>query len=279
MKLYQLLVLFFLYHCSCDATIYFPKQVSKTDKQPILIFDADQVLLDRTWNIPLIFFFYMLDATDQNGLFIELPKMLNLDCDKITAPIESQNAFNSFIKAFNKDVCNFDLDPAVDKLVEKYPILQQRTKSNTSFAEHLKRGCSCGIARQDSVNLLLRAHGNGYPIAIGTNQGYNTYKRLMDAKTVPGQDYYVVIYTCDHPNNKRPNPKPDQFPYAKKPSGKYFKGLRKTLIEKNLSNRLYIFIDDNLENVKKATRKGFIGIHFETAAQTERDLIHLGINL
>ena len=66
------------------------------------------------------------------------------------------------------------------------------------------------------------------------------------------------------------------FP-TKKPSGKYFKGLSKTLLEKDLMDRLFIFIDDNIENVKAAIKKGFVAIHFETAEQTERDLQSLGI--
>lgn len=282
MKLQQLFALFFLlYQFSSHATIYWLLQeVNKlSDEKPVLIFDADQVLLDRTWNIPLLFLFYMLDATDQKGLSEELPKIFKLDCDKLSMPLENVNAFNAFTSVFNKEVCNFDLDPAVDNLVEKHPILQQKTKSNISFAEQMKQGCSCGIARQDSIELLLRAYNAEYPIAIGTNQGYNTYKRLMDAKTVPDESHYVVIYTCDHPNNKRPNPRHDQFPYAKKPSGKYFKGLMKTCAEKNLTERLLIFIDDNLENVKIAAKKGFIGIHFQTVEQTENDLQILGIKL
>lgn len=248
-------------------------------KKVVLVFDADQVLLDRTFNIPLMFLCYMLDTTDLNGLSAELPKIINLDSPAQEIPRDVADAFNEFWKKFGKRVCDLDLDPAVDELVEKHPILQQETKSKVPFAEHMKHQCSYGIPRNGTIDLLLKAHTAGHPIAIGTNQGYNTYKRLIDAKTVPHEDYYTVIYTCDHPNNKRLNPRPGQFPYAKKPSGKYFKGLTKALLEKNLGDRLFIFIDDNLENVEVAVKKGFIGIHFQTAEQVENDLKALGINL
>ncbi len=269
------------YKCPGDPTIYVPLEFdfNKSDKKPVLIFDADQVLLDRRWDIPLTILCYIFDSHDPIELVAELHNIFNIDSDKINFPVEHIRAVNEFTAAFDKEVCAFDLDPAVDKLVEKNPILQKNTKSRISFAERLKHDCSYGDARQGSIDLLLKVHRQGYPIAIGTNQGYNTYKRLMDAQTVPNEDHYVVIYTCDHPNNARQNPRPGQFLYAKKPSGKYFKGLRKTLYEKDLDGRWFIFIDDNLENVKVAVKKGFIGIHFKSVEQTEKDLQMLGINL
>jgi hypothetical protein len=126
---------------------------------------------------------------------------------------------------FSDDVCAHDLDPAVDMLVERHPdLLMRKTKSGITFAEYMKYQCSTREAIQGTVNLLLKVHKAGCLIGVGTNQGYNTYKRLIDDHVVPAEDVYTVIYTCDHPNNRRPNPRTYQFPFAKKPSGKYFKG-------------------------------------------------------
>ena len=230
MKLQKILTLFFLlYQLSCHATIYWPLQENNnlSDKKAVLIFDVDQVLLDRKYNAPLIFFSHALDAIEPTKFLEVFPSIINVDPDKKHIPVEIMKACDLFNKSFNKEISRLDLDPAVDNLVAKHPVLQEATKSTISFAESMKHYCSNGIPRQESIDFLLRLHKAEYPIAIGTNQGYNTYKRLMNAQTVPDENHYVFIYTCDHDNNKRKNPKEGQFPYAKKPSGKYFKGLIK----------------------------------------------------
>lgn len=271
-----------IYNGVCSATVYWPLR-SLPDfmhEKPVLIFDADQVLLDRSFDIPMMFLCYLLDATDPEGVSAAFTTIIQHEGLLHETPRDMVHAIIVFWKEFGgKRVCDLDLDPAVDELVEKHPILQQKTKSGVSFADHMKQQCSYGTPRKDTIALLLKAHSAGYPIAVGTNQGYNTYKRLIDDKTVPDEGHYTAIYTCDHPNNKRLHPRPGQFPYAKKPSGKYFKGLARALNEEGLNQRAFIFIDDNLENVKVAVKKGFIGIHFQTAEQTDRDLQNLGVQV
>ena len=163
-------LLLFLYQGLSHATIYWPEQDLShlSCEKPVLIFDADQVLVDRHFHVPLVLLCHLFDTMHQQEFLDALPTIINLPTDKTYTPHEIIEYLYTFWKDFGKDTCDFDLDPAVDMLVEKHPILQMPTKSNVSFADHLKHQSSQGTPRHDTVALLLKAQKAGYPIAIGT---------------------------------------------------------------------------------------------------------------
>jgi FMN phosphatase YigB (HAD superfamily) len=278
---YSALIISFLYltTLSLHAAIVYPDNYTTIDvaEKPVIIFDVDQVLLDRLDIEQILILPYLeilLDSYDPKNLLHYIPTILNMENPHEYDAFTIARAFYDFCVKTNEEIAMYDMDPVFDNLVLQHPILQQLTKSNISLAERLKWYGSRGTARQETVDILLKLHNQNYPIALATNQGYSTLNQLLDAQTLPDATHYELIYTCDYSVEGIIDLSSN---FIKKPSLKYFVLLKKALAEKNLGMRTFVFIDDRLENVQAAVEEGIIGIHFENTQRLKDDLATLGI--
>jgi FMN phosphatase YigB (HAD superfamily) len=264
-SLYLFLIIFTVFATMpLQALIIYPEHevVRQPGVKPNIIFDADDVLENRNGQKPLNIAKFSLhlakDSTQRLALVKSVPNIIEVKTEEQYNPLKLYAASKRFGAKIKSEIEEFDLDPVIDALVAKHSVLRQKTNSNVSFAEQIKEYASRGIPRKGPIHLLQKLHDEGYPIAIATNQGYKTFKRLMDAKTVPSSDHYILIYTCDYGN---PNPTLESK-FIKKPSKEYFIDLKKRLDEKGLGNRPKVFVDDRKENVEAAAQEGIIGVGF-----------------
>lgn len=273
-------LLVFFANMPLQAVIIYPEHevVWQPGIKAAILWDADGTLLDRDGqkaiNIAKFSLHLAQDSTQKKDLLKSVPNIIEIKPDEKYNPLKMYTACKRFGANMKEAIEKSDLDPVIDAFVAKHSILQQKTKSNISFAEQIKEYASRGAPRQGPINLLKKLHDEGYPNIIATNQGYKTFKRLIDNKTVPPSNYYTLIYTCDygdiHPTL--------QSRFIKKPDKEYFINLKNELAELGLANRPKVFIDDRLENVEAAAEEGIIGIHY-TGDDEEllRDFETLGI--
>lgn len=127
----------------------------------------------------------------------------------------------------------------------------------------------------DVKEIVLSLKSLGYPLRIASNIGKDIYikfkQQLEDSKAnifalFEQDEYGMEGKTIDY--RVSPVQKPDlsffqEFLDAYDPERK----------------KLFIFVDDKLVNVKAASQKGFVGIHFKNAQQLKNDLQSLGITI
>lgn len=113
----------------------------------------------------------------------------------------------------------------------------------------------------------------GYPLRIASNIGKDIYIKFKQQLEDSNANIFALFEQDEHGMEGKtidyrvsPVQKPDlsffqEFLDAYDPEGK----------------KLFIFIDDKLVNVKAASQKGFVGIHFKNAAQLKNDLHELGV--
>lgn len=163
-------------------------------------------------------------------------------------------------------------DRVIDYIAESNPILNEYMDANNTLADLIKEVICRATPLKKSQKIVKNLIKKGYPVALGTNKGKNTITRLIKSKALA--DYnYVTIFTCDSHSEA------DKGIFYKKPSITYYENLLKDLHSKGFVNNSFIFIDNNLENVKAASEVGMIGILYTTPEQLIEDLQHLGIAL
>lgn len=167
-----------------------------------------------------------------------------------------------------------DLNRIISWLTQHYPALAKPTKSGKPLSNLLQEFLIQATPNEDTIQLLKTLHEKGYKIAIATNQGKSSFEHFIASGMIPDLTYYILPYTIDYgcPQENCP-----EEGFVKKPKKRYYKNFKEALNRTNFHPEYFIFIDDDLQNLKKAAKKEIIGIHFTTAQQTEDDLKKLGI--
>lgn len=121
--------------------------------------------------------------------------------------------------------------------------------------------------------ILLSLKDHGYPLRIASNIGKDIYIKFKQQLEDSNANIFALFNQDEHGMEGKtidyrvsPVQKPDpeffqEFLDAYDPHG----------------NKLFIFVDDKLVNIKAAMQKGFVGIHFKNAEQLKNDLNMLGI--
>lgn len=264
-------MLFIFLFCSAaiSAVIIFPLKNEHNhfnQTNTLIMFDVDGVLIDRP--------------------IAQLQKATNIwkvIKDIATLFWESTNKFDLLktVFAMFKDrvriqayINKYDLNRIITWLAQQYPVLQQPTKSGIPFSVLLKELLIKATPNNDTIQLLKTLHDKGYKIAIATNQGKGSFQHFIASGMIPDLSYYIVPYTIDYGCSKEDCPKEG---FVKKPKKQYYKNFKAALEQTDFHPEHLVFIDDNLQNLTKAAKKGIIGIHFISAQQTEDDLKKLGI--
>lgn len=231
----------------------------------IIMFDVDGVLIDR----PVA----ALNIQNTWSLIIQSIKLFFGSTHKLDL---LKTLFTMFKdrSLILQEVQKYDLERIITWLSERYPVLQQQTKSGKPLFVELKKLLTEATPKKESIELLQTLFDKGYKIAIATNQGKATFDHFVASKTIPDFSQYTLLYTSDYGIDSGTNP-PEGL--IKKPRKQYYIRFKKALAQIDDHIDHYIFIDDTLNNVTQAAKKGVVGIHFTSALQTAEDLNKLGI--
>lgn len=232
----------------------------------LIMFDVDGVLINR----PIA---ALKNISNIWSVFVHAVKLFLNSTEKVNLIKTIFTMFKDrslIIEQINK----YDLERIITWLKERYPALQQPTRSGNSFYNELKALLTYATPNKDTIDLLKKLHNEGYKIALATNQGKSTVEHFVTLGMLPDFSYYILPYTIDYGIEKGINP-PEGF--IKKPQKRYYKNFKVALEQTNFHPERFILIDDMQQNLSKAAKKGIIGIHFASAQQTEDDLKNLGI--
>lgn len=128
---------------------------------------------------------------------------------------------------------------------------------------------------QEVKEIIMSLKDLGYPLRIASNIGKDIYIKLKQQLENSKSNIFALFEQDKHGMEGKtidyrisPVQKPDlsffqEFLDAYDPERK----------------KLFIFVDDKLVNVKAASQKGFVVIHFKNAQQLKNDLNELGITI
>lgn len=121
--------------------------------------------------------------------------------------------------------------------------------------------------------ILLALKEQGYPLRIASNIGKDIYIKFKQQLEDSNANIFALFNQDEHGMegktiDYRVSP-------VQKPDLEFFQEFLEAYDPQR--NKLFIFVDDKLVNIKAATQKGFVGIHFKNAEQLKQDLQELGI--
>lgn len=217
----------------------------------IAFFDADDVFVERKqWkNIPGFI-----------NIFWQAPWQTKGELLKVAWQMRSQP------KEFWRSLKKLDGDVQIDEIAKKFPVLATTLPSGKTITEELKEVYSTGRPIQPTQEIMHELARNHVALGVATNQGTNTFTRLMRSRAVPSQETYQIIFTADNPDNT-----PQGTILYKKPDPEYFENLKDKARKEGYKGPLY-FIDDKKENVQAAQKAGFVGIHYSSPEQLKEKL-------
>ncbi len=161
-------------------------------------------------------------------------------------------------------------DAVVDYIAQKFPALNQKTKSNTTIAERAKEVLCTATPIKETQKIVADLIEKGYPVALGSNKGKNTIARMIKSGALADLDY-ALIFTCDSHDDAA------QGIFYKKPDARYYENLKKDLYKQGFVDHSFIFIDNDRANVEAACKAGMTGIFYTTPEELIADLQQLGI--
>ncbi|CAN5138355.1 hypothetical protein BH09DEP1_BH09DEP1_3580 [soil metagenome] len=125
----------------------------------------------------------------------------------------------------------------------------------------------------DVEKIIVELKQNGHILRIASNIGKQVYEKLKQQFEKNGTNVFAH-FTLDK-NGMEGKTIDFAVSSVQKPDLEYFKQYLETY--NAVGKKLFIFIDDKLDNVKAANTLGFIGIHFLNASQLKEDLISLRV--
>lgn len=269
-KHYSLFYLFPFLIAAMHAAIQWPEgqnldNSSFNQQNTVIAFDVDGVLINRP----------IASLSSLKSIYIMSNHIVSIFCDA-THKIALIKIIGQMLYDYpilKKHLSIYNGDRFIDWIIERYPELQQGTKSGVTIAEQLKKMVYNATPKPDTIALLKKLYQMDYPIAIATNQSHISFNRYVEQQMLPDFSYYIIAFTSDYERNENSS----QLVLIKKPHKKYFKLFKEALSKKGYQPEQIVFIDDKEKNVYKATKKGIVGIQFKSVPQTVADLHLLGI--
>lgn len=115
----------------------------------------------------------------------------------------------------------------------------------------------------------------GYPLRIASNIGKDIYLKFKQQLEVSKANIFALFEQDEHGMEGKTIDY--RVSTVQKPDPAFFQEFLDTYDPQK--NKLFIFVDDKLVNIKAAAQKGFVGIHFKNAQQLKNDLQSLGITI